>query len=128
LHHAKLGVDAGDRGGSTVTHRVRVEPWGIDLEVVEGETLFDAAFRQGWRWPTNCYGQLRCTVCHMKVLEGSEHLSEDTPGERAIIERLLALAYRIDPDAELRLACCARVIGAAVVEIRRPLRSVIDVP
>ena len=29
------------------THKVRFEPVGIEMEVEEGETVLDAAFRQG---------------------------------------------------------------------------------
>ncbi len=33
------------------THTVTLEPIGVDLEVEEGETILDAAFRQGISLP-----------------------------------------------------------------------------
>jgi ferredoxin len=47
---------------------VRVEPSGLEIVVPIGKTLFEAAFAQGVQWPTRCYGQARCTRCHVRIL------------------------------------------------------------
>ena len=80
---------------------VRVSPGDITFEVEAGETVFDAALRAGWGWPTTCYGQAQCTRCHMKVVAGDSLLAEPDAPERAISERLARIAYRKEPDVVL---------------------------
>src|SRR5262245_570472 len=95
-------------------HTVRVEPVGIEIGVARGETLFDAAWRAGYRWPTICFGQAQCTACHVTVLAGAEHASPVGPTE-AVVLPFIARRLRRDP-AGLRLACQLRVTGDARVE------------
>ena len=59
---------------------VRVEPDGHVIPVGEGESLIEAAWRQGYDWPTTCYGQARCTACHVEVVSGGEHAAPATDG------------------------------------------------
>ena len=87
---------------------VRVSPGDISIDVAPGETVFDAALRAGWVWPTTCYGQAQCTRCHMKVVAGAAGLEEPDANERAIVDRLASIAYRKEPDVVLRLACQVR--------------------
>jgi 2Fe-2S ferredoxin len=101
---------------------VEIDPWGITIEVRPGETVFDAAYRQGWHWPTNCYGQARCTVCHMTVLEGAAAASPPDHAETAMLDRLQRLVYRKAGDLTLRLACRTRPHNDMRVEMRRAPR------
>jgi ferredoxin len=94
---------------------VRVEPCGARIELEGGETLFDAAYRLGIRWPTVCYGQARCTACRVSVLAGHDQLCEPETLELAALERIPA---RLRGDAPVRLACQLRARGDAVVEQR----------
>jgi 2Fe-2S ferredoxin len=94
---------------------VRVEPVGIELRVARNETLFDAAWRAGYRWPTICFGQAQCTACHVTLLAGGEHASPVAPPEQAALARLCRRLRR-DDDTVLRLACQLRVSGDATVE------------
>lgn len=103
----------------TETSTVTVEPWGITFDVRPDETLFDAAARHGWQWPTNCYGQCRCTVCHVRVIDGAEALGEPADAELAVLETLRRTVYQKEPDVILRLACQTRPHGDARVEQRR---------
>ena len=99
---------------------VRVQPCGAEIEVRSGETLFDAAFRLGIRWPTVCYGQARCTACRVSVLAGHANLAAPDELERAALERIPS---RLRGSGALRLACQLRVSGDAVVEqrtVKRP--------
>jgi 2Fe-2S ferredoxin len=91
---------------------VRVEPLGADVEVQPGETLIEAAWRQGLEWPTVCYAQAQCTLCHVRVLSGSGELGPMGEEEEQAIRTLLGRARR--PD-EIRLACRLEVHGDAVV-------------
>lgn len=51
------------------THRVRFEPVGIEMDVNEGETVLDAAFRQGISVMHGCK-EGQCSSCKSRLLEG----------------------------------------------------------
>ncbi|MGC1488399.1 MAG: 2Fe-2S iron-sulfur cluster-binding protein, partial [Albidovulum sp.] len=55
------------------TYTVRLEPIGVDLEVEEGETILDAAFRQGISLPHGCK-EGQCSACKCNLLEGEVDL------------------------------------------------------
>lgn len=57
-----------------VTHTVRLEPVGVELEVEEGEWVLDAAFRQGIALPHGCR-EGRCSSCKCVVLEGDAEVN-----------------------------------------------------
>ena len=98
-----------------------MDPWGITFDVRPDETVFDAAYRNGWQWPTNCYGQCRCTVCHVLVVDGAEFLDAPGDGEVAVLEPLHRTVYAMQPDATLRLACQIHAHGdLRVVQRREP--------
>jgi propane monooxygenase reductase component len=57
----------------SATCTVRFEPVGIDIEVEDGETILDAAFRNGVSLPHGCkVGQ--CSACRCNLLEGEVDL------------------------------------------------------
>ena len=93
---------------------VRVEPLGVDLEVRSGETLIEAAWREGYSWPTVCYGQAQCTECHVVVVDGAEHLSEVGPDEARAL--LMLRSSGLPNLAARRLACRLEAHGPATVE------------
>jgi 2Fe-2S ferredoxin len=94
------------------TPTVRVEPDGHVIPVSEGESLIEAAWRQGYDWPTTCYGQAQCTACHVEMVSGAEHTAPATEDE---VEALGMVAHR---GRVLRLACRLRVSGDVVVHKR----------
>ena len=47
-------------------HKVRFEPVGIEMEVEEGETVLDAAFRQGIALMHGCK-EGQCGTCKSKL-------------------------------------------------------------
>lgn len=97
------------------SHIVRVVPAGIDIEVFAIETLFDAAWREGYDWPTVCVGQMLCTACHVVVKDGIENVLPVV--ERQEASAIRRLAQRIYSDeARVRLACQLRITGNVVVE------------
>ncbi|MGB5871165.1 MAG: 2Fe-2S iron-sulfur cluster binding domain-containing protein [Albidovulum sp.] len=55
------------------TYTVRLEPIGVDLEVEEGETILDAAFRQGISLPHGCK-EGQCSACKCNLLDGEVDL------------------------------------------------------
>ncbi|MGW1747273.1 2Fe-2S iron-sulfur cluster-binding protein [Streptomyces sp. NPDC002092] len=102
-----------------VTHRVSVAPLGAELEVLDGEDLFTAAQRLGYRWPTVCGGKGTCRTCFVEVVEGVENCSPVGPLEREGIE-----ALRRPVDGLTRLACRLRVEGPVTVTKRGVRRRV----
>jgi 2Fe-2S ferredoxin len=96
--------------------RVHVEPGGHEILVSTGESLLDAALRQGYRWPTLCHGAGECTTCFVKMLAGADNV---TPARRAERDRLDECG-RHDPD--FRLACQLEVCGPITV-LKRGLRK-----
>jgi len=55
------------------THTVRLEPIGVEFEVEDGETVLDAAFRQGISLPHGCK-EGQCAACKCNLLEGEVDL------------------------------------------------------
>ena len=93
---------------------VHVEPIGIDLELYPGETIIEAAWRNGYDWPTVCFGQASCTECHVEVLAGVEHLTPVGAEERDALEHRLPGAGSRDLT-RIRLACRASATGDVTV-------------
>ncbi|WP_316191110.1 2Fe-2S iron-sulfur cluster-binding protein [Bradyrhizobium sp. SZCCHNS2096] len=54
-------------------HKVRFEPVGIEMEVEEGETVLDAAFRQGISLMHGCK-EGQCGSCKSKLVDGDIEL------------------------------------------------------
>lgn len=90
-----------------------VTPSGVTLEVQQGETVFSAARRQGFDWPTICGGLGTCRTCYVTVSEGVDNcgpmLDLEQEGVRALGRTL---------DGAVRLACQLRVAGPVVVSRR----------
>jgi propane monooxygenase reductase subunit len=89
-----------------MTHSVRLEPIGVDMDVEEGETVLDAAFRQGITLMHGCK-EGQCSACKSVLLDGdAEHedfstfaLSEPEQGEgKVLLCRLFAYS-----DLEIEL-------------------------
>jgi ferredoxin len=94
-------------------HRVRIEPLGVDLFVAEGESLLQAAKREGYQWPSRCGGKAECSTCFVRVVEGLEHLTPVSPRE----QECLAHGRGVDAtrQVDVRLACQLRVAGTVRV-------------
>jgi propane monooxygenase reductase component len=57
------------------TYTVTLQPVGIEMEVEEGETLLDAAFRQGIALPHGCK-EGQCSACKCIITEGEVELKK----------------------------------------------------
>lgn len=101
---------------------MHVDPIGADLELEPGETIIEAAWRLGYHWPTVCFAQATCTVCHVEVLSGAEHLSPAGDEEQDALEHRLSGAHRRDLT-RLRLACRAQATGDVAVRKNGVRRS-----
>ena len=56
-------------------HRVRFEPVGVEMDVNEGETVLDAAFRQGISLMHGCK-EGQCSSCKSRLIEGDIELGK----------------------------------------------------
>lgn len=56
-----------------MTHTVRLEPVGVEFEVEDGETVLNAAFRQGIALPHGCK-EGQCSACKCVLNEGEVDL------------------------------------------------------
>lgn len=94
-----------------------VEPAGVVIEVRDDETLFDAAYREGYDWPTVCAGQGTCSRCHVKIMQGAEHVSPSVPAapEERVLKRVAQRSYDNDTEG-LRLACQIEFTGDVTVQ------------
>jgi len=115
---ASIRPDAQADGQESAPPLVTVEASNLRFSVEPGETVFEAAQRHGYAWPTICGGRADCTRCFMEVLDGAENLSPMGPAERAALDRC---RWRGEERPWERLACCARVLGAVTVR-RRSVR------
>jgi 2Fe-2S ferredoxin len=85
---------------------VNVQPSGISFEVLPGESVAEAAWRQGYTWPTKCWGQAECMSCFTKVVDGE--LSAVPPVDYELDAMRLLMADRVRGPM-VRLACQLKV-------------------
>jgi ferredoxin len=90
--------------------RVLVRPADIVLDLQPGETVFRAAARQGYRWPTICGGNGTCRTCVLVVESGAESCAPIGDLEAEGLD-----ALKEARDGVHRLACQLRVTGDVVV-------------
>jgi len=76
--------------------------------VPAGSTLLEAARVAGLPLARACGAEGLCGRCAVRILAGASHVDDESPAERLTKRR-----NRV--DAELRLACAARVAGDVVV-------------
>lgn len=89
---------------------VLVRPADIVLDPEPGETVFRAAARQGYRWPTICGGNATCRTCVLVVESGSENCAPIGDLEAEGLD-----ALKEAKDGVHRLACRLQVTGDVVV-------------
>lgn len=88
-----------------MTYAVTVEPTGDVIEVEEGQTILDAALRQGVWLPFAC-GHGTCATCKVQVVEGDVDTGNASPFALMDVER----------DEGKVLACCAIPESDLVIE------------
>ena len=93
---------------NAAVHKVRFEPVGVDMEVMEGETVLDAAFRQGITLMHGCK-EGQCASCKARLVDGDIELTKYSTfalsdGERDTDHILLC---RTRPTATSRSNCSA---------------------
>lgn len=97
---------------------VTVEPGGHVLDVEADESLAESAWRQGYRWPTTCWGKAECLVCAVFVLEGENAAADPDDEELEALEGMSPHLRR--PNS--RLACRLRVLRRGLVVEKKGVR------
>lgn len=89
-------------------------PNGTVIQAEPGETICDAALRQGLAIEHACEKSCACTTCHVVVREGFDSLNELDELEEDMLDKAWGL------EAESRLSCQAIVADEdLVIEIPR---------
>jgi phenol hydroxylase P5 protein len=88
-----------------MSYEVTVEPAGVTVEVEEGQTILDAALRQGVYIPHAC-GHGLCGTCKVDVLEGD--VDQGNASDFALMD--------MEREEGKCLACCATPESDLVVE------------
>ena len=88
-----------------MTYNVTIEPTGEIIEVEEGQTILQAALRQGVWLPFAC-GHGTCATCKVQVVEGEADHGAASPFALMDMER----------DEGKVLACCAMPMSDMVIE------------
>lgn len=88
-----------------MSYQLTIEPLGATIDVEEGQTLLDAALRQGIYIPHAC-GHGLCGTCKVEVLEGDIDHGNANPFALMDFER----------EEGKTLACCATLASDAAIE------------
>jgi phenol hydroxylase P5 protein len=88
-----------------MSHTLTIEPLGATIEVGDGQTLLDAALRQGIYLPHAC-GHGLCGTCKVLVVDGEVDHGPANPFALMDVER----------DEGKTLACCATLRCDATIE------------
>ncbi|OHC62490.1 MAG: phenol hydroxylase [Pseudomonadales bacterium RIFCSPLOWO2_02_FULL_63_210] len=88
-----------------MSYTVTIEPTGEQIDVEEGQTILQAALRQGVWLPFAC-GHGTCATCKVQVLEGEVDIGAASPFALMDIER----------EEGKVLACCATVQSDVTIE------------
>ncbi len=91
---------------------VHIESASISFSVISGETVIQAAWRNGFYWPTICGGVAECGACRCEVTSGVDHvLAPD------IQEQIFFRSHpRLNNIANTqRLACRLKITGPVTI-------------
>ena len=89
-----------------VVHTVRLEPVGLEMEVEEGETVLNAAFRQGIALMHGCK-EGQCGSCKSRLISGDIELLKYSTFALPDYERSSSTSFSAGrmPTATLRWNC-----------------------
>lgn len=88
-----------------MSYQLTIEPLGATIEVASGQSMLDAALRQGIYLPHAC-GHGLCGTCKVQVCEGEVDHGAANPFALMDMER----------DNGMTLACCATLEADTVIE------------
>ncbi len=89
-----------------MSHTLRIEPAGLELDINDNETVLAAARRQGWLLPHSCQGGT-CGSCRAELLAGQVDMG---------VQRPPALSEADEARGEV-LLCQARALTDVTVKV-----------
>jgi len=102
-----------------MSNTVHVKPSGHEFTVEEGESILDAALRQGYAFPYGCRGGA-CGACKGKVVSGEVDYGDDEPMAVTDEERAVGQALFCIAQAKSDVTIEVKEIGAAEeIEIKK---------
>ena len=84
-------------------------PEGAEIEAESGESILNAALRNGIEIEHACEKACACTTCHVIEREGFDSLEESEEEEDDMLDK----AWGLEPDS--RLSCQAKVADEDLV-------------
>jgi propane monooxygenase reductase component len=91
---------------NAVVHKVTFEPVGVEMDVMEGETVLNAAFRQGIALMHGCK-EGQCSSCKSRLIEGDIELAKYSTFALPDYER----------NSDHILLCCTLAFSDITVEL-----------
>ena len=96
--------------------KVKFMPQNVELEVLAGESVLDAARRAGLYVKSICNGVPACAECRVKILEGNRNLLPPSFKEK----NLIGSAYFVDGS---RLSCQLKPLGDITVSLEEQIEK-----
>lgn len=88
-------------------------PEGAVVEAEKGESIIDAALRNGIEIEHACEMSCACTTCHVIVREGFDSLEESDELEDDMLDK----AWGLEPDSRLS---CQAIVGDEDLTVELP--------
>ena len=98
---------------------VRIDGSDVEVEVKADESVAEAAWRQGFDWPTKCWGQMECMQCFVRIKDGEENIVPADDDEEFAMRTMFPPRLR---TSLTRLGCRIRVRGEGVVLEKKGVR------
>ena len=102
---------------------VRIEGSDVEIDVRPNESVAEAAWRQGYTWPTKCWGQMECMQCFVRVKDGEVNIVPAEEDEMFAMRTLFPPRLR---SRMVRLGCRLQVSGPGVVLEKKSVRAPVD--
>lgn len=99
---------------------VRIEGSDVEIDVGSGESVAEAAWRQGFTWPTKCWGQLECMQCFVRVKDGEENIVPAGDDELVAMRTMFPPRLR---SRMVRLGCRLQVCGDGVTVEKKGVKA-----
>ncbi len=90
---------------------VKFLPFDKDVELAPGDTVLQAATRNGFEIKSLCKGNMTCAECRVRVVKGEENILPPSRQET----QLIGTGYHIDGR---RLACQIYCFGDVTVDLQ----------
>lgn len=113
----------------TEVYNVRLEPVGVEFEVEDGETVLDAAFRQGIALPHGCK-EGQCSACKCVQLDGETEMLKYSTFALSEMEKdsghILMCRTVVHSDVEIELLNYDEEVLSKSIPVRKYSGKIVD--